>query len=173
MSELAPIEYVLQVLEHDGSVAKEIEFAPGALELGRRGADLSFPDDTEMADRHAYLTLVEDRVVIGENGRELWHLGTRAGKRGALSADPRSDLVGLPDLDHASTRRRLEDSTSRTGRKNSFNQFVFRLEACSSAARRASYWTPQMHVSLDATRSLYPKAKISDSMIAVLIMGPT
>jgi ferredoxin len=68
-------EWLLEVLSSDGRVDREVELTTSDLEIGREGSGLSFPDDPEMANRHARLRISREGVEVsdsGEDGTGVW-----------------------------------------------------------------------------------------------------
>ena len=71
MSEMSARDRVVQILDGEGRPDREARFQGEALDLGRRTPELSCPDDSGMADRHARVQLVDGAaqlVDLGEGG---------------------------------------------------------------------------------------------------------
>ena len=62
-------EWLLEVLNPDGSVDQRTELPLAGLEIGRQGSGLVFSEDTEMADRHARLVVSSAGVEVIDSGQ--------------------------------------------------------------------------------------------------------
>ncbi len=69
MKDLSVLPHVLQLLTRDESVAREVILEQGELEIGRVGDGFACPDDTAMADRHARLSFVGNKITIADSGK--------------------------------------------------------------------------------------------------------
>jgi len=57
----------LALVRPDGSVVREHDFDTRC-EIGRRDVDVVFPDDAAMADRHAVVSIEDDRILVEDQG---------------------------------------------------------------------------------------------------------
>lgn len=67
-SQGASVRRVLEVLGRDDVVEREIELTEAEIEIGRRGSGVSCPDDSEMADTHARLSVSQQAVELSDSG---------------------------------------------------------------------------------------------------------
>ena len=66
--ETAAVERVLQRLAADGSVERKLVLPGEAIEIGRTAAGLACPDDVDMADLHAQVSVKDGTVVVSDSG---------------------------------------------------------------------------------------------------------
>ena len=55
-----PVDRVLQLLDANGTLEREMVLIEESIEIGRIGSGFACPDDAAMADRHASVTMSDD-----------------------------------------------------------------------------------------------------------------
>jgi len=62
------VEHVLQVVDAEGEVAREVPLRAGGLEIGRTASGIACPDDVDMAEHHARVDLEGETLRIRDSG---------------------------------------------------------------------------------------------------------